>query len=560
MIPRMNRIIVPLLIVMAIVLAACNGRSDDEMSFATGSNDSGSATADFAMDTASSSGGSSFAVKSQVESEMSADAMDSEEPRPESAPAALFSRDENFATDSTGDSDDSGGPVAELATQSRIIVRTADMHIIVTDISGAVDSTADMAEEFGGWVVSSNRTAKHRGFVSIRIPADRLEEAIQRLRDSAVDVESEIISSRDVTDQYVDLQSRLKNQQATEEALLKLLERATKVEDALRIRETLSTIQEEVELLLGKIKLIETTAAFSLLNVSLELDAAEMTTDTGEDQAAGVGEPVRFRASFTPPEGIEDFVYTWDFGDGSGIFRSDRTVPTDDEETRETATVTHVYHDEQDSPYTVHFEITGTGDAGIAEGEDDLTVTITRIPTVEVFAGNRVTVDQGEEVELDGSFTRPVGISDVKYRWTFGDGSDPVEGDVADGVTNVMAKHTYPNHRPFPFNARLTITAKSVAGDIENSAVVDIRVLETEGWVIGDWSLQEQLKVAVRSLSAAGQWAITGLIWLGIFSPIIAIVLALGYVSRRRIRLGRRSKDETTASDTSQVATQVEES
>ena len=556
----MNKIVVPILIVMAIVLAACSGRSDDMESFATGGDDAGSATAGFAMDTSASVEASGFAVKSQVESEMSADEMGSEEPRPASAPAALADRSD-VATYATKDGDNSSGPIAELATQARIIVRTADMHIIVTDISGAVDSTADMAEEFGGWVVSSNRTAKHRGFVSIRIPADRLEEAIQRLRDSAVDVESEIISSRDVTDQYVDLQSRLKNQQATEEALLKLLERATKVEDALRIRETLSTIQEEVELLLGKIKLIETTAAFSLLNVSLELDAAEMTTDAGEDQAAGVGEPVRFRASFTPSEGIEDFVYTWDFGDGYGIFRSDRTVPTDDENTRETATVTHVYHDEQDSPYTVHFEITGTGDAGIAEGEDDLTVTITRIPTVEVFAGNRVTVDQGEEVELNGSFTRPVGIDDVKYRWTFGDGSDPVEGDVANGVTNVVAKHTYPNHRPFPFNARLTITAKSDAGDIENSAVVDIRVLETEGWVIGDWSLQEQLKVAVRSLSAAGQWAVTGLIWLGIFSPIIAIVLALGYLGRRRTRFGsRRRSSEATASDTSQVAAQVEES
>ena len=532
MIPRMSRLVVPLLIVMSIVLAACSGGSDDAESFSIAS-DSILATAD----TAALSGASGFAVKSQVEAEMSADEMASEEPRPASAPAALVDRND-VVPYATEDGDGSSGPVAELVTQSRIIVRTADMHIIVTDISGAVDSTADMAEEFGGWVVSSNRSAKHRGFISIRVPADRLEEAIQRLRDSAVDVESEIISSRDVTDQYVDLQSRLKNQQATEVALLKLLERATKVEDALRIRETLSTIQEEVELLLGKIKLIETTAAFSLLNLSLELDAAEMTTDAGYDQAAGVGEAVRFRASFTPPEGIEDFVYTWDFGDGSGLFRSDRTVPTDDENTRETATVTHVYHDEQDSPYNVHFEITGTGDAGIAEGEGDLTVTITRIPTVEVFAGNRITVDQGEEVELDGSFTRPVGIDNVKYRWTFGDGSDPVEGGVAEGVTNVVATHTYPNHRPFPFNARLTITAESDAGDIESSAVVDIRVLETEGWVIGDWSLQEHLKTAVRSLSAAGQWGVTGLIWLGIFSPIIAIVLALGYQARRRARSG----------------------
>ena len=540
MIPRMSRLIVPLLIVMAVVAAACGSTgSDDEAAFAS---------ADFAEDTASS-GAAGFAFSTQVKSQMAVVekevVRDAGGPQSIAVPAAAPSPsrgDQTFATFATDDGDDSREVIAELVTQERIIVRTVDMHIVVTDISGAVDSTADLAEEFGGWVISSNRSAKHRGFVSIRVPADRLDEAIQRLRDSAVDVESEIISSRDVTDQYVDLQSRLKNQQATEVALLKLLERATKVEDALKIRETLSTVQEEVELLLGKIQLIEQTAAFSLLNLTLELDAAEMIPEAGDDQAAGVGEPVRFRASFSPPEGIEDFIYSWDFGDGSGIFRSDRTVPTEDEGARETATVTHVYHDEQDSPYTVQFEITGTGDAGIAEGEDILEVTITRVPTVEVFAGNRVTVDEGEEVELDGSFTRPAGIKDIKYRWAFGDGSDPVEGDVAEGVTTVQAKHTYPNHRPFPFTARLTITAESDAGDVESAAIVEVRVLETEGWVIGGWSLQEQLKIAVRSLSAAGQLGVTLLIWLVIFSPVIAVVLALGSLARRRGWFDRRRR------------------
>lgn len=544
MIPRMSRLIVPLLIVMAFALAACGSGSNDEAAFAS------------AEDTAASSGASTFGFD---DAEMAAEEKevmrDARELQPMAAPmaapgavAAATVTAQILNEAATTDSDDSGVPVAELVTQERIIVRTVDMRITVTDVSGAVDSTADLALEFGGWVVSSNRSAKHRGFISIRVPADRLDEAIQRLRDSAVDVESEVSSSRDVTDEYVDLQSRLKNQQATEEALLRLLDRATKVEDALKIRETLSTVQEQVELLLGKIKLIEQTAAFSLLSLTLELDAAELPSDAGEDQASGVGQLVRFRASFSPPEGIEDFVYSWDFGDGSGVVRSDRTVPTGDEGTRETATVTHVYHDERDSPYIVQFEITGTGEAGLAEGEDTLVVTITRVPTVEVFAGNRVTVDEGEEVKLDGSFTRPVGITDVKYRWAFGDGSDPVEGDVAEGVTNVQAKHTYPNHRPFPFTARLTITAQSEAGDVEGVATVEVRVLETEGWVIGGWSLQEQLKIAVRSLSAAGQWSVTGLIWLGIFSPVIVIVVALGYVTRRRTRFGWRRR-ATAASE-----------
>ena len=282
------------------------------------------------------------------------------------------------------------------------------------------------------------------------------------------------------------------------------------------------------------------------MNLTLVLDAAEMSADAGEDQTAGVGELVRFRAFFKPPEEIEDFTYTWDFGDGSPIMHSSRTAPTEDKDTRVIATVTHVYSDERDSPYIAQLEITGSGEAGLAEGEDTVIVTVTRIPTIEVFAGERIAVEEGEEVEFSGSFTRPAGVSNVQYRWTFGDGTDPVEGELAEGVTNAVATHVYPDHRPFPFTAKLTITAESEAGATEGSAVVSVRVIESEGYVIAGWSVADQLKTAVRSLSAVGQWLVTGLLWLGIFSPVVAVAGVAVFFARRRmgLRIGRRSSTD----------------
>ena len=440
--------------------------------------------------------------------------------------------------------------VADLVVQRRIIVRTVDMRTVVNDVAASIDNTSDLAQEMGGWVVSTNRSEKHRGFISIRVPADRLDETVLRLRRSAVEVESEVSTSRDVTDEYVDIQSRLTNLRATEEALLSMMERAEKVEEALKVQEALSRSQEEIERLQGRIKFLEQTSAFSLLNLTLVLDAAEMSADAGEDQTAGVGELVRFRAFFTPPEGIEDFSYTWDFGDGTQIIHSSRTAPTEDEDTRVTATVTHVYSDERDSPYIAQLEITGSGDAGLAEGEDTIIVTVTRLPTISVFAGERVTVEEGEEVELTGSFTRPEGVKNVKYRWTFGDGSAPAEGDLDEGVTNAVATYVYPNHRPFPFTATLTITAESDSGTVESSNTVSIRVTESEGYVIAGWSVADQLKPAVRTLSAAAQWSITGVIWLAIFSPAwIAIVIAVVVVWRRR----RERTDPTGNGDAMQT-------
>ena len=430
--------------------------------------------------------------------------------------------------------------VAQLVTQQRIIVRTVDMRVVVSDVAASIDRSTELAQELGGWVVSTNRSEKHRGFISIRVPAERLDEAILRLRQSAVEVESEVSTSRDVTDEYVDTRSRLTNLTATEGALLELLKKAEKVEDALNVQEALTRVQGDIERLQGRIKFLEQTSAFSLLNLSLVLEAAEMESDAGPDQTEGVGEAVRFRAFFSPPEGIEEFSYTWDFGDGTPIIHSSRTAPTEDEGKRVTATVSHVYFDERDSPYIAQFEITGSGEAGLAEGEDTLIVTVTRVPTIEVFAGDTIIVKEGEQVEFNGSFTRPEGLKDLKYRWTFGDGTTPSEGDLEAGVTNAVTTHVYPDHRPLAFTATLTIIGESDAGAVESSSSVRVLVTESEGWVVAGWSAGEQVKIAVRSLSAVGQWGVTGLVWAGIFSPLIlaAAVVAVLLNRRRRARAG----------------------
>ena len=171
--------------------------------------------------------------------------------------------------------------------------------IVVDDVGESIDAIGNVAEEMGGWLVSSSHAEEHFGFVSVRVPAEQLEDAIQRLRAMAQDVRSEITSSRDVTDEYYDIQARLTNLEATEGALIKLLDRAEKVEDALSIQQSLSEVQENIERLQGRIKLLEQTAAYSLINVSLELVKGKMGIDAGADKSTAVDEPVRFRATFT---------------------------------------------------------------------------------------------------------------------------------------------------------------------------------------------------------------------------------------------------------------------
>ena len=349
-------------------------------------------------------------------------------PAPAPAPAATLADPgraiRDFAGEATAAKDESvetppGQGVATLVQQKRIIVRTVDMGIEVDDVGESIDAIGGLAEEMGGWLVSSSHAEEHRGFVSVRVPAERLEEAILRLRAMAQDVKSEITSSRDVTDEYYDIQARLTNLEATEGALIKLLDRAEKVEDALSIQKSLSEVQGNIERLQGRIKLLEQTAAYSLINVSLELVKGEMTIDAGADKTTAVDESVRFRATFTPPADIEEFTFTWDFGDGSHPVSSNRTAPTEDESERVTATITHVYADERDSPYIAQIKISGVGEAGEFEGEDTVIVTVSRAPAIEVFAGEGFSIEAGETVQFSGSFTRPTEISRRQVRLGF---------------------------------------------------------------------------------------------------------------------------------------------
>ena len=423
---------------------------------------------------------------------------------------------------------------AELATQRRIIIYTVDMTLEVVDVAASLDTVGALAQQMGGWVVSTSRAEKHRGFIAVRVPADRLDEVVGRLRGIAAEVVSEVSSSRDVTDEYVDLTSRLGNLQAAEAALLRLFDRAQTVEEALDVRRTLTDVQGEIEVLKGRIAFLEQTSAFSLVNVTLVLEPQDMEVDAGGEQVAGVGHPVTFRAFFKPPEGIEDFSYTWDFGDASPTVFNDRTAPTAEEGTRVTAPVTHFYEDDEGSPFFAEVIITGTGDSGVVEGKAAVIVTISEIPVIEVFAGDSITVEEDEEASFSGSFTRPEGVSDLKFTWTFGDGSPAVTGDLEAGVTIAEVTHAYADHRPVRYTATLTVTGKTDAGEVEASGSVRVRVTEKEGYVIGGWSAGETGKNAIRALSAVGAGLFIAAVWLAIFSPVWIVALAIGLFFWRR--------------------------
>ena len=417
-----------------------------------------------------------------------------------------------------------------LVQQQRIIIRTVDLELVVGDVASSVDEIAAVARRFGGWIVSSERTSKHDAIVSVRVPAQSLDDAAFGIREVGIEVVSELSSSLDVTEDYVDTKSRLTSLRATEQALLSLFERAVEVEDALEVQNQLATLQANIEAMLGRIRYMEETAAFSLINVRVELPPTVLPVDAGGDRVVRAGEPARYQAHFTPPPGIEEFTFSWDFGDHSPTVMGTGHAPTTVSGQHVTATVSHVYGSDIDSPYIVRLKVTGTGDAGLAIGSATLRTTVKKIPTIEVYAGSDRTVEQGQNAEYTASFTRSEELANFRYTWDFGDGTAPVTGSPEPGESRITVTHAFDNHRPQAYRVAFTVTADSDAGEVTGSSGFGVRVEESEGLVIAGWSAGKNFRDASRALSLVLQVIGTVLIWVATFSPIWAGIAVVVFV------------------------------
>ncbi len=415
--------------------------------------------------------------------------------------------------------------------QTRVIVHTAYVSLVVVDVAGAVDWISGLAQALGGWVVSSDRTSLHNGAISVRVPASSLEDALSQLEGIAVEVESRTVTSQDVTDQYVDYQSRLVSMKATEQRLLAFLDRAGDVEDALDVHKELADLQVQIEEIQGRINFLQQTSAFSLIDVNLKLTSLVIEVDAGENFGVRVGRAARFRASFAPPEGIDEYEFVWYFGDGTSASGGGTILRPDGR--RVTATVNHVYPDDLDSPYIARIDLRGVGESGVAEGSDALEVIVSEVPSIEVFAGEGQTVKEGQEVEYTASFLRPAELWDYQYRWDFGDGSPTVTGMPETGSTRLSVRHTYADYRPEGYEAEVTVTAMSEGGEVTGTGVYWVNVTESKGLIVGGWEVGETAKNAVRALSALARTVVTVLIWLAIFSPVIAVLAGVVYLIRR---------------------------
>jgi len=226
------------------------------------------------------------------------------------AGACSAQRSPAYETDSGGEAAPVGAVEKEGASQARssqgiapeqaierVVIKNAELSVVVDDPSQSMDVVTQMADELGGYVVSANlfqnqldnQVKVTQASVTIRVPAERLNEAISAimaLTDQAPLRKN--IESQDVTNEYVDLQSRLRNLENTEEQLTEIMDNANKTEDVLSVYNRLVEIREEIELVKGQIQFFEQSAALSSISVDLVPNEAVQPLSIGGWEPAGV--------------------------------------------------------------------------------------------------------------------------------------------------------------------------------------------------------------------------------------------------------------------------------
>jgi hypothetical protein len=170
---------------------------------------------------------------------------------------------------------DASAPLAQV--EQRLIVRVGSLELQVTDVPDAYRKTRELALRLGGYVGDSefatDKDDRPTATVVLRIPADRYDEALDALRPVATKVVQERSQESDVTSQVVDLTARITNLRASEAALQKLMDRATKVSEVLDVQAQLTGVREQIEQLTAQKQLLEKQVALATLTVILETTA-----------------------------------------------------------------------------------------------------------------------------------------------------------------------------------------------------------------------------------------------------------------------------------------------
>ncbi len=183
------------------------------------------------------------------------------------------------ATDEEVADGDVTAQLTDAAVTDRKVIRTGQMTVQADDTRALMDDITALVDSSGGYVSSTqvSPTGEDRQpaiNITIRVPAGELDTALASIRAMAAEVISESIQSQDVTEEYVDIESRLRNLTALETELVALLREVREQPDAdpqklLSVFNEVSRVRGEIEVLEGRRRLLDNQASLSTITIAI---------------------------------------------------------------------------------------------------------------------------------------------------------------------------------------------------------------------------------------------------------------------------------------------------
>lgn len=154
----------------------------------------------------------------------------------------------------------------------RKVVKTAELGIRADNVRRGAARAQEVAARYRGSIISSQTYRVDDSVYAdlvISVPSEEFEQTLDELRGLGKEVTTDTISGEDVTEEYVDLQSRERNLLAAEEALLRLYDRAEDVQDALLVERELSDVRGQIEQVQGRIQYLKQRSDFAQISLGI---------------------------------------------------------------------------------------------------------------------------------------------------------------------------------------------------------------------------------------------------------------------------------------------------
>ena len=179
---------------------------------------------------------------------------------------------------------DADGSRAAGEAFNRKIIRNAEMAIEVEEPAPAQQRISSIAESNGGFIVTSEIRQSGGSMstvtITMRVPADKFGAAVEAIRTGGGTVTREKITGQDVTEEYIDLEARIRTKVALEQQFLEIMKRANTVSDALEVQTQIANVRTEIERLEGRKRFLENQSSLSTITVTISSPSPVVRTES----------------------------------------------------------------------------------------------------------------------------------------------------------------------------------------------------------------------------------------------------------------------------------------